>query len=109
MGYSIVKEHNIFYNDLPVEEQKKWFSKLQTHAFATKKAKTTTASWREIPTSYLICEDDLAIPAFAQEAMSNGVKEMGGEIEVERIKASHSPFLSQPDVVVEWLRRAAGE
>jgi hypothetical protein len=57
----------------------------------------------------LLCEDDLAIPAFAQEFMTGMVKEKGGELEVERIKSSHSPFLSQPDVVVEWVRKAAGE
>lgn len=84
-------------------------SQLQSMAFATKKAKATAASWKEIPTSYLLCEDDRAIPAAAQEQMANGVREMGGEIEVERINTSHSPFLSQPDVVVEWIRRVAGE
>jgi hypothetical protein len=100
---------NVFYNDLPEDQQRYWFSKTKTHTFASKQAKATAESWKEIPTSYLLCEDDLAIPAFAQEAMTGMVKEMGGEIEVERIKSSHSPFLSQPDAVVNWLRRVAGE
>jgi hypothetical protein len=84
-------------------------SLVKSHSFATKKAKSTAASWKEIPTWYLLCEDDNAIPAFAQELMTGGAKEMGGDIQVERIKSSHSPFLSQPDTVVNWLRRAAGE
>ena len=100
---------SIFYSDLPEAQQREWLTKVKTHVFATVQAKATAASWKEIPTHYLLCEDDQAIPAFAQEAMTGMVRDMGGEMEVERIKAGHSPFLSQPDVVVEWLRRVAGE
>ncbi|KAF2183819.1 alpha/beta-hydrolase [Zopfia rhizophila CBS 207.26] len=107
--YTFPNDPNIFYNDLSAEEQQKWMSKLQTHAFATKKAKSTGAAWKEIPSSYLICEDDNAIPKVAQEAMTKGAKDAGAEMEIEVIKASHSPFLSQPDRVVEFIRRAAGE
>ncbi|KAF2688409.1 alpha/beta-hydrolase [Lentithecium fluviatile CBS 122367] len=100
---------NVFYNDLSQEQQQEWYAKTKHHTFATKQAKATAASWKEIPTSYLLCEDDLAIPAFAQEAMTGMVRDMGGEIEVERIKSGHSPFLSRPGEVVGWLRRVAGE
>lgn len=72
-------------------------------------AKTTAASWQTIPTSYLLCEDDLAIPAAAQEGMIKGVEEAGGgEIEVTRIKSGHSPFLSKPDETAAWLQKVAG-
>lgn len=107
--YVHAKDANIFYNDLPESEKQHWFSQLQTHSLATFYAPTTAASWKEIPTSYLLCEDDIAIPAAGQEAMIAGVKEMGGEIEVTRIKAAHSPFLSRPGETVEWVRRVAGE
>jgi hypothetical protein len=63
----------------------------------------------EIPSSYLLCEDDLAFPAFAQEAMTDMVKQKGGEMEVDRIKSGHSPLLSRPDDVVAWIRKVAGE
>lgn len=106
---TFAKDPNIFYNDLPAEEQQKYMSQIKSHSFATKKAKSTAASWKEIPTWYLLCEDDNAIPAFAQDLMTGGVKQMGGDIQIERIKSSHSPFLSQPEYVVNWLRRAAGE
>ncbi|KAF2016526.1 alpha/beta-hydrolase [Aaosphaeria arxii CBS 175.79] len=107
--YTVVKDGSVFYNDLPEEQSKHWQSQLQTHSYATQAAPATGASWKEIPTRYLLCEDDQAIPAFAQELMANGVKEAGGDIEVERIKTSHSPFLSRPDLVVNWIRRVAGE
>ncbi|KAJ4289592.1 hypothetical protein N0V90_010921 [Kalmusia sp. IMI 367209] len=101
---------DIFYNDLPPAERAHWISKVSpTHSFHTKASKATGESWKEIPTSYLICEDDLAIPVFAQEAMTKMVQDMGGDLSTERFKCSHSPFLSQPDEVVGWMRRVAGE
>jgi pimeloyl-ACP methyl ester carboxylesterase len=99
----------IFYNDLPEPEQLQWHAKLQSQTYATFEAKTTAASWKVIPSSYLLCEDDLAIPAAGQQAMIEGVREKGGVIEVTRIKAGHSPFLSKVDETVEWVRKVAGE
>jgi len=99
----------VFYNDLPAPERAKWFSKTSTHAVGTKRAGATGMSWKEIPSWYLVCEEDGAIPVFAQEAMTGMVKQMGGEIMTERIKSGHSPFLSWPDYTVDWIRRAAGE
>ncbi|KAF2264250.1 alpha/beta-hydrolase [Lojkania enalia] len=103
------KDPFIFYNDLPAEAQQYHMSQLQSHSFGTKKAKSTGACWKEIPSWYLLCEDDQAVPAFAQGLMVDRVKEMGGDVLVERIKSGHSPFLSQPDYVVDWIRRATGE
>ncbi|KAH8716849.1 Alpha/beta hydrolase fold-1 [Phaeosphaeriaceae sp. PMI808] len=100
---------SIFYNDLPEKEQQDWFSKLQSQTLATFHTKTTAATWRQIPTSYLVCEDDRAIPAFAQDAMIKAVQDAGAEIDVTRFKASHSPFLSMPEETAGWIRRVAGE
>lgn len=86
-----------------------WGSQLLPHAFSTKKAKSTGAAWLTIPCSYLLCELDQAVPIFAQEAMVGAAQEAGSNMETERVKASHSPFLSKPDAVVAYLRRAAGE
>jgi hypothetical protein len=82
--------------------------KLESQSLASFHTKSTDATWKSIPTSYLLCEDDLAIPATGQEAMTKGVKDMGGDIEVTRIKSGHSPFLSKLDETVEWIRRVAG-
>lgn len=58
---------------------------------------------------YLVCEDDRAIPVFAQYAMVDACKKEGAPMETERIFASHNPFLSRPDEVVGFVRRATGE
>ena len=41
--------------------------------------------------------------------MVQGVKDGGGDIYVERLDSGHSPFLSHPDKVMDFIRRAAGE
>ncbi|KAK2746616.1 hypothetical protein FQN55_005604 [Onygenales sp. PD_40] len=99
----------ILYNDLPDETAEFWVSKLQPHSHATNFVGVPTASWRKIPSSYLLCENDQAIPLFVQEAMVKACQDAGATIDTTKIAASHSPFLSKPDEVVEFLRRAAGE
>lgn len=49
------------------------------------------------------------VPAAFQDAMIAGVKDAGGMIEVERVSGSHSPHLTKPNKVADFLRRAAGE
>ena len=97
------------YQDLDSDDAKHWVSKLKPHSPATFLAKATSAAWRTIPSAYLICENDATIPVQAQEAMISTVQKEGGQIEVERIRGSHSPHLKQPDTVANFLRRAAGE
>ena len=58
----------------------------------------TGAGWHEIPSTYVIAEQDAAIPPPAQEAMS------GRAGSVHRLASSHSPFLSMPDELVEIIQ-----
>lgn len=101
--YVYAKDPGAIYNDLSASEQQFFYSKQQSHSFATFTTKTIAASWRQIPTSYLLCEDDGGLPALAQEAMIKGVQDAGGDIEVRRMKVGHFPFLSQPDETVKWI------
>lgn len=59
-----------------------------------------------IPSVYLICEDDAAIPVFAQEGMVTQAQEAGAPLMSERIKAGHSPFLTHPEETAEVCIRA---
>ena len=61
----------------------------------------TNVAWRDVPSTYVVCEQDQAIPVFAQEAMS---KRAG---EVLRLAAGHSPFLSHPEQLAGLLRGIA--
>lgn len=96
-----------FYLDLPEEDQRHWVSKLRAHSWATKAEPSRGAAYMTIPSYYLICEDDNAIPLVAQEAMTQAAKDAGADITIERMKSSHSPFLSHPKETAEFLMRAA--
>ncbi|GME45753.1 Prolyl aminopeptidase protein [Neofusicoccum parvum] len=99
-----------FYHDVPYELATKNIASLQPHSYQTFWSKTGYAAWKHIPSTYLVCEDDKAIPAQSQDGLLAGAKENGGKFDtVERVKASHSPFLSVPEWTAGALRRACGE
>jgi len=99
-------EH-IFYND--VAEPQKWIDMLKPHSYRTMFSKTTYAGWKHVPCTYLLCEQDMAIPIAVQKGMVEEAKKMGADMKVESCDAGHSPFLSVPEEMARSIRRAAGE
>jgi hypothetical protein len=99
----------MLYHDVPDEEAKVWLARLRPHSLATFTDKSRSTAWRKIPSSYLVCENDQGIPVQAQDGMIARVRELGGDIETERLFVSHSPYLVKPEYVPRFLRRTAGE
>jgi hypothetical protein len=54
---------------------------------------------RKHPTTYIVCEQDNAIPVAAQEQMAAAADR------VERLPSSHQPMASMPDKLAEVLAR----
>ncbi|GAD95939.1 hypothetical protein ANI_1_1316164 [Paecilomyces variotii No. 5] len=67
----------------------------------------TYTAYREIPSTYIVTENDKALPPSTQERMIA----QGGEgvFEVIRCQEGHSPWLSNPRFIVDCVRQAAGE
>jgi hypothetical protein len=67
--------------------------------------------WHTIPSAYLLCKKDNAIPLPAQEGMvAMAQQKAPGSFDlVETCDASHSPFLSMPETVAQFLIKASGE
>ena len=63
----------------------------------------TAAAWKQLPSTYVVCTQDAAVPPAAQEAMAARAQT------VERLDSSHSPFLSRPDETAEIVALAALE
>jgi pimeloyl-ACP methyl ester carboxylesterase len=80
----------VFYNTCSSEIAEAAVKELRTQSLPSFNQPVTKVGWREIPSAYIICEQDQAIPIFAQEGMS------GRAGEVVRINTDHSPFLSAP-------------
>jgi pimeloyl-ACP methyl ester carboxylesterase len=92
------RPQEIFFNDLPAEVADAATARLEPQSMAAVKDPVTAVAWRDIPSTYVICDLDQAIPVPAQEMLS------GRAGAVHRLDASHSPFLSRPDEVVEIIR-----
>lgn len=61
----------------------------------------STAPARAHPTTYVICEQDRAIPPEAQEQMASAADH------VERLPSSHQPMVAMPERLAELLARVA--
>ena len=88
----------IFYADVDPESTRAAIAQLGHHSLAAFDQPLTRAAWRTIPSTYVVCERDCAIPVQAQEAMA----ERAGR--VLRMPTSHSPFLSRPAQLAGVLR-----
>ena len=96
----------LFYNDLPEQEQKHWASKLHPQAVASFHKPLTYEGHKHHPATYLLCTDDQMLPLEIQKAF---ISSSGIEIATESCDAGHSPWLSQPNVVLDVIKKVAGE
>jgi pimeloyl-ACP methyl ester carboxylesterase len=96
------RPEEIFYNDCSPEDATDAASRLEPQSLPAIKQPVRSVAWRDVPTTYVICDRDNAIPVFAQEQFS----QRAGD--VRRMDASHSPFLSRADEVVAIIAELAG-
>ena len=95
-----------FYHDVDPELAQQAVENLGKHSLKAKWSPATYAAWKHIPSTYLVCEADRAIPLAVQEAM---IAAPGANFTVERCASAHSPWMAMPDFTAEVVRRAAGE
>jgi hypothetical protein len=92
------------------DEAEKYAKMLKPHAYRTFYSKVTCEPWLTIPSTYVLCENDNAIPVMAQEGMVAGAKAKAPNAfdVVERCTASHTPFASssQPETLAGYLIKA---
>jgi hypothetical protein len=109
-------EH-LFYNDVSPKEATQAKSLLKTHSWRCKIMPPSAkgVGYFQIPTSYLICEKDNAIPVGLQRKMIEDANELlkgrGSALRIreETVQSGHSPFLSMTERTAEFIRRTAGE
>ncbi|GAA4893423.1 alpha/beta hydrolase [Actinomycetospora straminea] len=92
----------VFYNDLDEATATAAAGRLGLLSRAATEQPLTRAAWHDVPTTYVVCDRDAAIPPFAQEAMA------GRAGTVVHVDAGHSAAVSQPAEVAAIVRRAAG-
>ncbi|THY03461.1 hypothetical protein D6D01_10215 [Aureobasidium pullulans] len=102
---------NILYNDLEHNEALKavWKLEPQSYGVNTSIVPDQAAGVADIQVSYLLCEDDRAVPLVMQNAAVETLREKGVHVYAEVAKSGHSPFLKLPEETARFIRKAAGE
>ncbi|KAJ8118892.1 hypothetical protein OPT61_g220 [Boeremia exigua] len=106
----VTPPREFFYHDLPEEEADYWISQLTTQSLKSlfEGGEYTYAGWRDVPVWYIGTIEDHGLPVVAQRLNVGFARGLGAVVEHRELRSSHSPFLSQPDEVVEMMLEAVG-
>jgi pimeloyl-ACP methyl ester carboxylesterase len=92
-----------FYGDCDAEVQRASTARLRPMPTAPIEEPVSSAAWRDIPSTYVVCTQDMAIPVeWQRERFASRADE------VVELEAGHSPFFSQPAAVADLLAELAG-
>ncbi|QUQ72299.1 alpha/beta fold hydrolase [Kutzneria sp. CA-103260] len=86
-----------FYADVPADVARDAVARLRPQSAQAARDRQIGAGWRDIPSTYIVCEQDKAVPPAVQEEMARQADD------VRRLDASHSPFLSMPSELAALL------
>lgn len=98
------REHaiDVLYQDVPRELAEKAVDQLGFQAGVTLATPLEKCAWKDIPSTYILCEEDKAVFPIFQERMARNA----GIRDIVRLSAcSHSPFLSRPGELVQIIDR----
>lgn len=98
-----------FYNDISESEAKRWSDLLRPMSWDDLGGMTTYATYKDIPSSYLLCTRDNALPFPAQQGMVQMAMAAGAKVNTESVDAGHSPCLSKVEETSAFIRKVAGE
>ncbi|KAJ5753473.1 uncharacterized protein N7511_007626 [Penicillium nucicola] len=98
--------HMVFYNRCEQKDIDRAVSLLGTFPAGPLAVPVTYTAYREIPSTYIVCNNDRALPPPVQRRM---IAQGEGCFDVEECDEGHSPFMSNPTFIVDCVRRAAGE
>jgi hypothetical protein len=95
-------------SDISKERGEAWIRKFSRHSSVSFMGELTYAGYKDVPVSYMLCEEDLCIPPKNQKDGIDLIEEVSGrKVDVTSIKAGHGPTVSQPQAVVDWIVGAA--
>ncbi len=92
----------VFYADCDAATRQWAKSRLRPQSGATVIEPVPRPAWRKIPSTYVVCANDMAMPADLQRNVF-----APRASEMLELQASHSPFLSQPAAVADLLAERA--
>lgn len=94
----------ICFSKLPLEEGTAWVKQFAKHSAVSFENPLTYAGYKSILCSYLLCEQDLCIPARVQrEGIDTIERESGRKVDVTSIDADHVPNWTSTQEVIDWI------
>ncbi|KAK8054206.1 alpha/beta-hydrolase [Apiospora saccharicola] len=101
-GRFCLKDSSVIYNDLSQDEANHWNSKMIDQAYGVQKTRVTRASYRYVPSTYVVCDNDQAVPPQYQEAFGQSAGST-----VRHLASGHSAMLSKTEELVEMITEVA--
>jgi pimeloyl-ACP methyl ester carboxylesterase len=89
---------DVFYGDVDAATAQQAVSQLGYQSLASMIQEVTEVAWKTVPSTYIICEADNAVPPSLQERFAQRAEK------VQRLNTSHAPFLSQPAALAQLIR-----
>lgn len=94
----------ICFSSISLEEGTTWVKKFPKHSAISFMNPLTYAGYKHVSCSYLLCEQDLCIPANVQKAGIDMIeRESGRKVDVTSIAADHVPNLTSPKATIDWI------
>ncbi len=90
-----------FYHDCAPDVADAAAARLRPMPLAAMGGVPRSVAWREVPSTYVVCTDDRAIPVALQRSCAARIGD------VVELATSHSPFLSRPDELARLLAELA--
>jgi hypothetical protein len=94
------------FSDLPFEEALKHAREMSNvHSTPSFLENTTYAGYNDVNVHYILCEEDKIIPAEAQSAMIDMIKESSGrDVAIHRINSGHCPNITRTDEIAVMIK-----
>jgi pimeloyl-ACP methyl ester carboxylesterase len=113
-GFAVIvaeaQPRELFYHDLPEEEGNYWVGRIEPQSLKSfmdpEGGKYYYAGWMDVPVWYLGTAEDKALPFEVQKMLVGMAKDAGGDFTVREVQSSHSPMLSKPKEVADFLLEA---
>ena len=98
----------VFFDELSEPEREHYSSLLKPHSIGAIWSAQSYGAWRDIPSTYVVCEKDKVIPSRRQEEMIRNARRVQPRAfdVVERLDTGHDPILTKIDGLVDVVKRA---
>jgi len=96
------------FSDMSDADGDYWESTLQPQAMDAMASPTPKVEIKEWKASFLLTENDRAMPIGYQEYLIQRARDAGAHIDIVRINSGHFVMITHAREVAEWIARLAG-